>query len=123
MKSRTSLAVGATAIILSVVPLAVTASAAGTCLSGHFCAFSGISYSGTKLLDSTAPAGTNTVSVADNDVESGRNYTVNRWCAVEAEGWPDHTIFNFAPNSSASDMGSAKNKTEHFYVRSGSDGC
>lgn len=93
------------------------------CDTGRFCAFDGTSYGHPQLLSSAAAAGTDTVNVSDNQTSSAKNRTGNRWCGVQSGGWPDQTIFVFAPNSWYSTIGTASNKIDHFYVRSSSNQC
>ena len=93
------------------------------CDTGRFCAFDLTSYGHPQLLSSAAPAGTDTVNVVDNDTSSAKNRTGNRWCGVESGGWPDQTVFVFAPNSWYSTIGSANNIIDHFYVRSSGNQC
>ncbi len=121
-KGRGLVVAGVAAIPL-IAGLAAPAGAGTSCASGKFCAWANTSYGGTKLIASSAPAGSNPVGVADNDVESGKNRTGNFWCAVEAGGWPDRTIFSFGPDSNNTTLGSANNKTDHFYVRSSGQSC
>lgn len=113
-------------VVLLIGLLVVGAAApalASDCNSGRFCAFDGTNYVHPKLLDSGAAAGTNNVDVADDLVSSGKNRTGNRWCAVN-NGFPgDDTIWNFAPNTNVSTLGSQNNKTDHFYVRTSAQNC
>lgn len=76
------------------------------------------------MLDSGAPVGTDTVQVANNSVSSVKNRTVNRWCGVQAEGWPDKTVLSVAPDSNVAVLpSSADNVIDHFYVRASTGKC
>jgi hypothetical protein len=95
-----------------------SAEAAGGCSSGHFCAFDNAGYTG-LLLDSTAPRGSNQVSVANDRTSSGSNRTGNSWVGkTRRTGLPDQTLFTFGANTDVSYIGDGANdKIDFFDVR------
>lgn len=119
-KTRTRLLV--VSGLIATASVAVAAPALAACDVGRFCAFNGTDYVD-KILDSGANAGDSFVDVADNLTSSAKNRSGNRWCGVESNGWPDQTVFAFAPNTWYSTLGSANNIIDHFYVRSSSNAC
>lgn len=126
MRARRIVSLGfAAALSLgALVATSGAASAAGTCADGYFCAWSGSNYTGTKLISSRAPAGTDDIDVADDQVSSVQNRTGNRWCGVN-NGFPgDDTVLSVAPRTNIGTLASsANNRIDHFYVRSGSQNC
>ncbi|MBO4165065.1 MULTISPECIES: peptidase inhibitor family I36 protein [Micromonospora] len=111
------------AVAATTVVVGSPAMAAGTCSSGHFCAFSGTSYNGTKVLDSTASSGS--VDAGTHDVISSViNNTSKRWCGVN-NGFPgDDTVLSVAQNTSLASLDArANDKIDHFYVISNGSSC
>lgn len=111
--------------ILAAATLVVAGLPAGAnhCDTGRFCAFDLQSFGHPQLVSSAAAAGTDTVDVADNQTSSAKNRTDNRWCGVESNGWPDQTIFRFAPHTWYETLGTAGNDIDHFYVKSSGNQC
>lgn len=106
--------------VASIAFVQAPALADSSCPSGYFCAWDGESYTGTKLLQSSASAGTDHITVANDRVSSVKNRTGNRWCGVN-NGFPgDDTVLNVAPYTDLASLSSgANNKIDHFYVVTG----
>jgi hypothetical protein len=120
---RRFVSLAAVLALTSVALVASPASAASTCGSSKFCAWTGTSYGGTKLIESSAGAGSDHVDVANDQVSSVKNNTANYWCGVN-NGFPsDSTVLSVAPRTNLASIGGANNKIDHFYVRSASQGC
>jgi hypothetical protein len=86
------------------------------CAAGNFCAYDGSNYSVLKLLTSSY-SGSSNVDVANNRTASAANKTDNNWC-----GWNDGTItntrlYNFAPHTGVTTLGSANDKIDFFRAR------
>jgi hypothetical protein len=117
MKSNFTRLVLCSLLTLALVAGVTPSAWATDCNSGRFCAFDLESYVHPRLLDSGAGQGA-TVDVKNDDVSSAKNRTSNYWCGRN-EGFFDSTIFIFAPNTNNAALGSANNKIDYFWVRSG----
>lgn len=95
-----------------------------SCPTGYFCAWDGENYTGAKLIQSSAPPGTDNIDVADDRVSSVKNNTGNRWCGVN-NGFPgDDTVLSVARYTNLPVLDSkANNKIDHFYVVAGAGNC
>lgn len=86
-----------------------------------FTGYSGTTYSGTELVNSSTTANT-TVDIADNLLSSAKNAQGRRWCAVNQEGGFNVIRFIFAPNTNTSTLGQY-NKTTDFLWAGTAGGC
>ena len=113
-----SLAMWLAAVSLPAPPAFAACSLTGT----WFKAYDGTSCSGALLLQSNAPRGSRNISVARDQTSSGTNSTANKWCGVN-EGLNDQTVFVWAPNTIANQLGSADNIIDHFDVVAPGNSC
>jgi len=92
--------------------------------SGHFCGYAETDYQSTQLIHSGAAAGSNEVDVANDDLESARNGSGNRWCGyTNVILQPPDLLFDFASHTGYKSIGTAANRIDWFNVRSMSVGC
>jgi Peptidase inhibitor family I36 len=98
------------------------ASAGALCGSGSnaFCAYGETNFNQPRLIRSTETTIGYRSNIANNDVESYKNYTVRRWCAYDGDssvqqGAPAFTQDNYAP--------SKRNIFDYYIVRSMSVTC
>lgn len=109
------------AVILGTTLVSGTAAnAAGKCASGHFCAFDGRSYAGTRLVDSATSANT-TVEVADNRAASGINNQGRKWCGVDVEVGKNRIRARWAAHTSISDLSPYNDTIDFFWAGTAGD--